>query len=73
MLSGKQGSQMTKFVRFTETLMSQNGPPEQVVYINPEHVRFVRRDYGNGGSIIGLVGYDILVREDLDKVTGMLS
>lgn len=65
---------MAKFVRFTDSLNSRNGPAEQSVYINPEHVRIVRKDYEyGGGSVIGLVGYDVPVREDLDKVIGMLS
>jgi hypothetical protein len=65
---------MTKFVRFTDTLISQNGPADQSVYINPEHVRIVRKNYEyGGGSVIGLEGYDVSVREDLDKVIGMLS
>ena len=64
---------MAKFVRFTDTLTSQRGPADQSVYINPDHVRIVRPDYDGGGSIIGLEGYDVPVREDLDKVIGMLS
>ncbi len=47
---------MAKFVRFTDSLNSRNGPAEQSVYINPEHVRIVRKDYEyGGGSVIGLV------------------
>jgi hypothetical protein len=65
---------MAKFVEFTDTLISQQGPPDQSVYINPEHVRIVRKDYEHGGgSVIGLIGYDVSVREDLDKVIEMLS
>ncbi|MDH2402404.1 hypothetical protein QCM77_20915 [Bradyrhizobium sp. SSUT18] len=64
---------MAKFVRFTDASISQHGPADQSVYINPEHVRIVRPDYEYGGTIIGLVGYDVSVREDLDKAMGMLS
>jgi hypothetical protein len=65
---------MAKFVRFVAAEMSPNGPPNQAVYINPEHVRIVRKDYEyGGGTVIGLVGYDVSVREDLDLVIGMLS
>jgi hypothetical protein len=65
---------MAKLVRFTEALISPRGPANQSVYINPEHVRIVRADYEHeGGSIIGLVGYDVSVREDLEKVIGVLS
>jgi hypothetical protein len=65
---------MAKFVRFTDALISQQGPADQSVYINPEHVRIVRKDYEyGGGTVIGLVGYDVSVREDLDEVIGMLS
>jgi hypothetical protein len=65
---------MAKFVRFTATEMSPNGPADQTIYINPEHVRIVRKDYEyGGGTVIGLVGYDVSVREDLDKVIGVLS
>ena len=65
---------MAKFVKFTDTLISQNGPADQSVYINPEHVRIVRKDYEyGGGSVIGLVGYDVSVKEDLDKVIGIFS
>jgi hypothetical protein len=49
---------MAKFVRFTDALISQQGPADQSVYINPEHVRIVRKDYEyGGGTVIGLVGY----------------
>jgi hypothetical protein len=65
---------MAKFVRFTDALISQQGPADQSIYINPEHVRIVRKDYEyGGGTVIGLVGYDVSVREDLDEVIGMLS
>ena len=65
---------MAKLVRFTDTLSSRRGPADQSVYINPEHVRIVRKDYEyGGGTVIGLVGYDVSVREDLDEVIGMLS
>jgi hypothetical protein len=64
---------MAQFVRFTDALISQGGPTDQNVYINPEHVRIVRRDYENGGTVIGLVGYDVPVHEDLEKVIGVLS
>jgi hypothetical protein len=64
---------MAKFVRFTAADMSPNGPPNQTVYINPEHVRIVRKDDEWGGTVIGLVGYDVSVREELDKVIGILS
>jgi hypothetical protein len=66
---------MAKFVRFTEALISQQGrPADQSVYINPEHVRIVRKDYEYGGrTVIGLVGYDVSVREGLDEVIVMLS
>jgi hypothetical protein len=73
MLSGKQEVHVAKFIRFTDALISQRGPAEQIVYINPEHVRVVRPDYDHGGTVIGLVGYDVPVKEDLDKVIGMLS
>jgi hypothetical protein len=64
---------MAKFVRFSEASISQRGPADQSVYINPEHVRVVRQDFELGGTIIGLVGYDVSVREELDKVIGLLS
>jgi hypothetical protein len=64
---------MAKFVRFTDALISQKGPTEQAVYINPEYVRIVRPDYENGGTVIGLVGYDVPIREDLDRVIKALS
>jgi hypothetical protein len=65
---------MARFVRFTDALISQQGPADQSVYINPEHVRIIRRDYEyGGGTVIGLVGYDVSVREDFDEVIGMLS
>jgi 2-keto-4-pentenoate hydratase/2-oxohepta-3-ene-1,7-dioic acid hydratase in catechol pathway len=65
---------MAKFVRFTDSMISHRGPAEQSVYINPDHVRIVRPDYEyEGGSVIGLVGYDVSVREDLEKVIGILS
>jgi hypothetical protein len=65
---------MPKFVRFAATDMSPSGPPNQSVYINPEHVRIVRKDYEyGGGTVIGLVGYDVSVREDLDEVIGILT
>lgn len=65
---------MAKFVRFTDALIARDGTADQSVYINPEHVRIVRKDleYG-GGSVIGLIGYDVSVREDLAKVIEMLS
>jgi hypothetical protein len=70
----KQEVLMVKFVRFTETSHSPISPPNQSAYINPEHVRIVRKDFdGGGGSIIGLVGYDVSVQEDLAKVIEMLS
>jgi hypothetical protein len=64
---------MARFVRFTYSLISKGGPADQSVYINPEHVRIVRPDYENRGTVIGLVGYDVPVREDLETVIGMLS
>jgi hypothetical protein len=64
---------MANFVRFSDALISHRGPADQSVYINPEHVRIVRPDYEKGGTVIGLVGYDVPVREDLDKVIGILS
>jgi hypothetical protein len=64
---------MATFVKFTDALISQNGPADQGVYINPEHVRIVRPDHEFGGTVIGLVGYDVSVRENLDKVIGILS
>ena len=64
---------MAKFIRFTEAIISTKGPADQNVYINPEHVRVVRKDYEQGeGTVIGLVGYDVSVKEDLDKVIRML-
>jgi hypothetical protein len=44
---------MIRFVRFTYTLISKPGPADQSVYINPEHVRIVRPDYENRGTVIG--------------------
>ena len=65
---------MAKFVRFSDALISQKGPADQSVYINPEHVRIVRKDYEyDDCTIIGLVGYDVSVREDLAKVIELLS
>jgi hypothetical protein len=65
---------MAKFVRFADALISQSGPPDQGVYINPDHVRTVRTDHEHGsGSVIGMQGYEISVREDLDKVIQVLS
>jgi len=64
---------MAQFVRFTDALLSQNGPADQSVYINPEHVRIVRPNYDYEGTVIGLVGYDVPVRENVEKVMGILS
>ena len=65
---------MAKFVKFADALISERGPSDQSVYINPEHVRTVRADYQYGsGSVIGMQGFEVSVREDLDKVIGMLS
>ena len=64
---------MAKFIRFTDALISERRPADPVVYINPEHVRIVRPDYDHGGTIVGLVGYDVPVREDFDKVIALLS
>lgn len=64
---------MAKFVKFTDVFLSPRGEANQSVYINPEHVRIVRRDHDHGGTVIGLVGYDVPVREDLGQVIEMLS
>jgi hypothetical protein len=64
---------MAKFVKFTDALISQKGSADQSVYINPEHVRIVRPNYESGGTVIGLVGYEVPVREDLDEVIGILA
>jgi hypothetical protein len=66
---------MARYVRFAEASISQRGPADQAVYVNPDHVRTVRADYerGGGGSIIGMDGYEFPVQQDADSVIGMLS
>ena len=65
---------MAKFVTFADALVNVEGPADQNVFIDPEHVRVVRADYVfGGGTIIQLEGQEISVREDVDTVMKALS